>query len=122
MWIKVSNLFINTDNIVDVLKWGGDQVSIRTTAPEGDVANEDGTGSVHPYEIRLQEEDAEAFIRWLETQALDLTSETEEAEQYRYYREAGGEMLFSEWLSVYKLHKQHIESGRISPYEGELLL
>lgn len=122
MFVKVSSTYINTDQVVAVDDYGilGEERAIDLTMAAPDTS--DYSSDTVPHAIRLRGEDAEAFIRWLKTHALDLTSNTEEAEGFRYYREAGGEMLFSEWLRVYKLHKQHIESGRISPYEGELLL
>lgn len=122
MFVKISNQFINTDQIVKVEDYGvlGESraVDIYTTATEAGT----DAGSPAPYTIRLFGKDAEAFIRWISLGATDLTSDTEEAEQFRYYREAGGDMLFSEWLSVWKRHKSYIARDEISPYEGELRL
>lgn len=65
MFVRLGTKIINTDNVVEIEVLGSGstlKLYVNTTAPEGDVANEDGTGSVHPYRIVLYGRDAEKFL------------------------------------------------------------
>lgn len=135
--LRIGNKIINMDNVVEAHTYApGEHISnyfgtainegilrvvLRTTATGATWVSESYV-EPSPFEVWLDDDEAEAFLRWTKRSALDLTSESEEATEFRHYREAGGPMLFSEWQRVWHLHKAHIASGRISPYEGDLKL
>lgn len=124
-FVRVGQRFINADKIIEVKMCEFDdvrQADLFMAAPEGDVANEDGTGSVSAYLIRFRGNEAFALFRWLDQNSVNITSESEEARAFAEYRANGGPMLYSEWLCLWKRHKQFIDSFRISPHEAELRL
>ena len=62
---------------------------------------------------------ADDIERWLDGMP---EPEDEQDRRYREYKSLGGPLTRTAWEQVWRLHMQHIESDRISPYEGELLL
>lgn len=90
-------------------------VRIETTALVGGEIE-----SSSSYQIELFGDDADAFVHWLNANATNLTPVTEEDMAFEEYRANGGAMARASWERVWSLHKQHVESGRISPYEGDL--
>ena len=54
--------------------------------------------------------------------AEEVVEESDVDRYYREYRAMGGPLTRAAWRRLWQLHLQHIESGRISPYEEELRL
>lgn len=109
--VRVGNVVLNMDTVHKFLVLEG---KVEVEYP--------GVSDGYLNLVTFTGDDAEALRRWLRNTALDLTSTDEQLSAFRAYRESGGPMLFSEWREIYSLHRQYIESDRLSPYEGELRL
>jgi hypothetical protein len=81
-------------------------------------------GNIHDDTLRSRAEKLRRELEVIEGElkARGLAPRTQEDEEYAHYLHMGGMMARGKWEHVRKLHMQHIESDRLSPYEAELML
>lgn len=109
--VRIGNIVLNMDT---VLKFSVNEGRIDVELP--------GTDGGYLNMLAFTGDNATALRRWLDQHSVNITGESDEARGFADYRINGGPLLFYAWQRIYRLHKQHIDSGRISPYEGELRL
>ncbi len=110
--LRIGNTVVNPDNIAAVhIYEPGEISSYRYEATEdefeitsGYVSNPErvvrlettaltsGDYGSQAYQIEFAGDDAEAFVRWLDANATNLTSKTEMDEEWEAYKQKGGEM------------------------------
>lgn len=100
MLLRIGDKLLNTDQIVEAnTERIGERVrvAIETTATSYDAGALDQVWFPAPHQIVLWDEEARAFIQWLDANATNLTPQTPEDQEWEAYRANDGDMTRPEW-------------------------